>query len=182
LVYLLHPIILRIWSGRTLADFTLAGLMALIAILNGWGNTQSILLNSLGFVKWQAIASVIMTPIFIFLPFYMGKLWGVTGVASGTLICMIPGTFIWPIYARYALKAKLQETAVNAFLAVGCRDYARVDFRMDKKGKLYILEVNPNPDISLNAGYARALGAAGIEYRIFWQRMIEKALARKVKK
>lgn len=107
LVYLLHPIILRIWSGRTLVDFTLAGLMALIAILNGWGNTQSILLNSLGLVKWQAIASVIMTPIFIFLPFYMGKLWGVTGVASGTLICTIPGTFIWPIYARYALKAKL---------------------------------------------------------------------------
>ncbi len=89
---------------------------------------------------------------------------------------------VCPAQIDDALKAKLQETAVNAFLAVGCRDYARVDFRMDKKGKLYILEVNPNPDISLNAGYARALGAAGIEYRIFWQRMIEKALARKVKK
>jgi len=80
------------------------------------------------------------------------------------------------------LKAKLQEASVAAFQAVECRDYARVDFRMDKKGKIYVLEVNPNPDISLNAGYARALAAAGIEYKAFWQKMIDKALARKVKK
>jgi len=81
-----------------------------------------------------------------------------------------------------ALKAKLQDAAVRAFLAVGCRDYARVDFRMDKKGKLSILEVNPNPDISLNAGYARALGAAGIEYKDFWHKLIVKAMGRKVKR
>ena len=89
---------------------------------------------------------------------------------------------VCPAQIDDALKTKLQEMAVKAFQAVGCRDYARVDFRMDKKGKIYILEVNPNPDISLNAGYARALAAAGIEYKIFWQKMIEKALARKVKK
>ena len=52
---------------------------------------------------------------------------------------------------------------------------------MDKKGRIFILEVNPNPDISLNAGYARALGAAGIDYKAFWKKLIEKALARKVK-
>ncbi len=80
------------------------------------------------------------------------------------------------------LKTKLQEASVAAFQAVEGRDYARVDFRMDKKGKIYVLEVNPNPDISLNAGYARALAAAGIEYKAFWQKMIDKALARKVKK
>lgn len=89
---------------------------------------------------------------------------------------------VCPAQIDDALKAKLQESAVKAFQAVGCRDYARVDFRMDKKGKFYILEVNPNPDISLNAGYARALGAAGIDYKIFWQRMIDKAMARKAKK
>jgi D-alanine-D-alanine ligase len=81
-----------------------------------------------------------------------------------------------------ALRTKLQETAVKAFQAVECRDYGRVDFRMDKKGRIFILEVNPNPDISLNAGYARALGAAGIEYKAFWQALIEKALARRSKK
>jgi D-alanine-D-alanine ligase len=80
-----------------------------------------------------------------------------------------------------AFKAKLQDLAVRAFLACECRDYARVDFRVDKKGRPFILEVNPNPDISLNAGYARGLAAAGIEYKVFWREMIEKARRRRKK-
>ena len=78
-----------------------------------------------------------------------------------------------------ALKEKLQQLAVDAFRALGCRDYARVDFRMDEAGNIYILEINPNPDISLDAGYARALNAAGIEYSRFWKYMIDNALQRK---
>ncbi len=89
---------------------------------------------------------------------------------------------VCPAQIDDALKAKLHEAAVKAFLACECRDYARVDFRMDKKGRIFVLEVNPNPDISLNAGYARALAAAGIEYKDFWGRLIEKALARRPKK
>jgi D-alanine-D-alanine ligase len=77
------------------------------------------------------------------------------------------------------LRQKLQELAVAAFQIMGCRDYARVDFRMSREGKVYILEVNPNPDISLNAGYVRALKAAGLRYEKFWRVMIENALKRK---
>ncbi len=77
------------------------------------------------------------------------------------------------------LRRKLQTVAVDAFVTMGCRDYARVDFRMDGKGRIFILEVNPNPDISLNAGYARALKAAGIEYAAFWKTMLQNAFARK---
>jgi len=77
------------------------------------------------------------------------------------------------------MRDKLQDLAVKAFLACSCRDYARVDFLVDKKGRPFILEVNPNPDISLNAGYARGLAAAGIDYKAFWGRMIEKARGRR---
>ncbi|MDD8014283.1 MAG: ATP-grasp domain-containing protein [Acidobacteriota bacterium] len=78
-----------------------------------------------------------------------------------------------------SLRDKLQGAAVAAFQAMGCRDYARVDFRMDKSGNIFVLEVNPNPDISLDAGYARALGAAGIDYPSFWSGMLGNALERK---
>lgn len=77
------------------------------------------------------------------------------------------------------LRQKLQGLAADAFRAMECRDYARVDFRMDSRGRIFILEVNPNPDISLNAGFARALGAAEVPYASFWARMIKNALGRK---
>jgi D-alanine-D-alanine ligase len=86
---------------------------------------------------------------------------------------------VCPAQIEDGLRDKLQDLAVKAFLACECRDYARVDFRVDKKGRPFILEVNPNPDISLNAGYVRGLGAAGIEYKDFWGRLIEKARTRK---
>jgi len=88
---------------------------------------------------------------------------------------------VCPAKIDEGLQKKIQDTAVAAFENVGCRDYARIDFRMDQKGKLSILEVNPNPDISLNAGYARALAASGMEYKHFWELMIENALKRKGK-
>ncbi len=76
------------------------------------------------------------------------------------------------------LRVRLQTIAVEAFRVMECRDYARVDMRENEAGQVFILEVNPNPDISLNAGYARALTAAGIEYPDFWQKMIRNAAER----
>lgn len=73
----------------------------------------------------------------------------------------------------------LQGLAAAAFRTMGCRDYARVDLRMDAKGRPFILEVNPNPDISTNAGYARALKAAGIGYADFWGLMVRNAVDRR---
>jgi D-alanine-D-alanine ligase len=58
----------------------------------------------------------------------------------------------------------LRELAVRAFRTVGCRDAARVDFRLDSAGNPMILEVNPNPDLDPKAGWARALKASGRDY------------------
>jgi D-alanine-D-alanine ligase len=78
-----------------------------------------------------------------------------------------------------SLRAQLHQYALAAFQAMGCRDYTRVDFRMAEDGRIFVLEVNPNPDMSLDAGYFRALKAAGLDYAQFWSRMIDNALRRK---
>ena len=57
--------------------------------------------------------------------------------------------------------------ARRAWTVMGCRGYARVDFRLDRRGRPLILEVNPNPDITPGDGFPAALEAAGITYEQF---------------
>ena len=63
-----------------------------------------------------------------------------------------------------ALKNRLCRMALACARTFQLRGYSRVDFRMGRGGKLYVLEVNPNPDISVGAGLARAARVAGISY------------------
>ena len=63
-----------------------------------------------------------------------------------------------------ALRKRLEGLTLACARAFELCGYARVDFRMNRRGKLFVLEVNPNPDISSNAGLDRAAQAAGISY------------------
>ncbi len=56
--------------------------------------------------------------------------------------------YICPAKAPAGLKRKLRDMAVAAYRAVDCRDFGRVDFRVDAKGRPYVLEVNPLPSLS----------------------------------
>lgn len=72
---------------------------------------------------------------------------------------------------------RIGQAALAAFRLTGCRDYARVDMRMDSQGRVYVLEVNGNPDIGPSAGFARSLGVAGIGYEDFADRLVRHAFS-----
>jgi D-alanine-D-alanine ligase len=76
------------------------------------------------------------------------------------------------------LETRIRELALQAVAIIGCRDYCRVDFRLSKDNQPYILEVNPNPDISDEAGFARSARAAGYDFNSLISRIVEFALER----
>jgi len=82
--------------------------------------------------------------------------------------------------ARLGKKDELlvRDVALRAFKLLECRDYARVDIRL-KDGVPYILEINANPDISPDAGLARAARVGGHEYPQLVENIAEMALARR---
>ncbi|MFH1707772.1 MAG: GNAT family N-acetyltransferase [Planctomycetota bacterium] len=72
----------------------------------------------------------------------------------------------------------VRAAARRAWEALGCRDYARVDLRVDATGRPFALEVNPNPDVSPEAGFAAALHAGGVPFEAFVAQMVKNAGAR----
>jgi D-alanine-D-alanine ligase len=75
-------------------------------------------------------------------------------------------------------RVRCEEAAEKAFHALELRDYARVDLRLAADGTPYVIDVNPNCDLSDGAGVSRAASYGGISYPDLIERICESALDR----
>jgi len=76
-------------------------------------------------------------------------------------------------------EARIKAIALKAYEAAGCRDYARVDMRLDASGQPWVLEVNANPDITDAAGLANAAKISSLGYDGLVRVIIDGALSRR---
>jgi D-alanine-D-alanine ligase len=75
-------------------------------------------------------------------------------------------------------RERLTAAALTAWKVIGLRDYARIDMRLPEDGAPVVVDVNPNPDLSSNAGLADTAAKVGIGYPDLVRRIVEGAFAR----
>jgi len=74
---------------------------------------------------------------------------------------------------------ELKDIAKKCWRVFGVRGYARVDFRVDKNGRPFVLEVNANPCITPYSGFIAAMERGGLSYEQVVERLIKAMKARK---
>lgn len=75
-------------------------------------------------------------------------------------------------------QSRLTDYSMRLFERLGCRDYARFDFRADRDGEIKLLEVNPNPGWCWDGKLNLMAGFEGQTYVDFISSILDAALAR----
>jgi D-alanine-D-alanine ligase len=83
---------------------------------------------------------------------------------------------VCPASVPQKLADKLVRVAETAWRVMQGKGYGRVDLRVDDQGRVWLLEVNPNPDLNDDAGLSRMARAAGWDYAELVRRIAEVAL------
>jgi D-alanine-D-alanine ligase len=86
--------------------------------------------------------------------------------------------YLCPAKIPASFAKKLQEIAIAAYKSVDCRDFGRVDFRVDKNGNPYVLEINPLPNLSEEEVFGLFPKVIGSTYAKVVNQIVEFALER----
>jgi D-alanine-D-alanine ligase len=76
------------------------------------------------------------------------------------------------------LADRVRTIALEAYRLFDCRDYARLDFRVRPPADPFILEINSNPGLSPEAGFAIGLESMGLTWASLVEQLVENALRR----
>jgi D-alanine-D-alanine ligase len=83
-----------------------------------------------------------------------------------------------PAEAAPQVQTAMADQARRLFARLGCRDYARFDFRVAADGEPKLMEVNPNPAWAYDGKLAFMAGFAGIDYPSMLEMIVDAALRR----
>ncbi len=86
---------------------------------------------------------------------------------------------VCPAKINKELEERLKDIALQVFKLLQGRDYGRVDVRVDARERIFVLEYNPNPDISVGAGFSNAVKASGMSYPDFITQVLNNAINRR---
>jgi len=86
--------------------------------------------------------------------------------------------YICPARIDKDLAKEISELALKTYEAVECRDFGRVDFRVDKEGRPYVLEINPLPSLSTGDVFMVVAKEIGISYAKMVGKILDSALKR----
>jgi D-alanine-D-alanine ligase len=84
-----------------------------------------------------------------------------------------------PAQIDESTRAEVARLSLSAARLLGIDMCARIDLRQAKDGRLYIIDVNPNPDIGPGSGFRKALAAAKVPFSDFLEALIMAAYARR---
>jgi len=86
--------------------------------------------------------------------------------------------YICPAKITSDLKKKLDDLALKVYRCVECRDFGRVDFRVDQNGNPFCLEINPLPSLSTEDVFMLLAKQIGISYEQMVGKILNSAILR----
>ncbi|MCM8765247.1 MAG: ATP-grasp domain-containing protein [Candidatus Omnitrophica bacterium] len=86
--------------------------------------------------------------------------------------------YICPAKISSRLRKKIENLAVAVYRATECRDFGRVDIRVDEKNNPFVLEMNPLPSLSWEDVFPLVAKEMGWEYSEIINRILNYALER----
>ncbi len=86
--------------------------------------------------------------------------------------------YICPAPIDEKLARRLQDLALRAYKSVDCRDFGRVDFRVDESGHPYVLEINPLPNLGPDDVFVLFAKVKGMSYHQIINKIMDEALTR----